>query len=135
MIGEPRLKGICPVCDGRYRIKADGTIGAHRQIARNGYSRLGRCPGVDREPALLPSNWRAAGFSGAFQLDVPCDQPDEWRVRVPCLLGNTGWMVLRINDDGAPLSRKDAAAVVEAFTRRPGSQQPPDLAQWLGNEG
>jgi hypothetical protein len=117
-------------------VKADGTIGAHKRLGRNGYSRLGSCPGVDQKPALLPANFRAAGFSGEFQLDVTCSQPDEWRVRTPCLLGNTGWMVLRVNQDGsATLLRKDAAAVVEAFTRKPGSVEPPDLGRWLGREG
>lgn len=129
-------KGICPACDGMYHIKADGTVGAHKRLASNGYSRLGRCAGVDRKPALLPSNFRAAGFSGEFQLEVPCQQSDEWRDRTPCLLGNTGWLVLRVNDDGtATLLRKDAAAVVEAFTQRPGSGRVPDLVQWLGREG
>lgn len=47
----PRQRGVCPVCSGEYHVKADDTMGAHKRLAANGYSRLGSCPGVDQPPA------------------------------------------------------------------------------------
>jgi hypothetical protein len=34
-------------------VKTDGTMGSHNRIAADGYSRLGRCSGVDHPPVQL----------------------------------------------------------------------------------
>jgi hypothetical protein len=77
----------------------------------------------------VPTQFHEAGFGGDFWLDVVTETPLLWRRLVPCLLGNSGWMALRVNaDDSVTVVRKDAAAIFEAFTRAPGSVRPPTLA-------
>ena len=68
----------------------------------------------------VPPAFHEAGFSGDFWLDATTDTPLLWGRMVPCLLGNSGWMALRVNDDDTvTVVRKDAAAVWEALTRAP----------------
>jgi hypothetical protein len=68
----------------------------------------------------VPPEYRDVGFSGDFWLDVDTDTPLLWRRMVPCPLGNSGWMALRVNDDNTvTVVRKDAAAIIEAVTGRP----------------
>lgn len=68
----------------------------------------------------VPPEFHAAGFGGDFWLDVRADTPRLWRRLVPCLLANSGWMALRVNnDDTVTVVRQDAAAIWETFTSRP----------------
>lgn len=76
----------------------------------------------------VPSELAAIGFSGDFWLDATTDTPLLWRRLAPCLLGNSGWMVLRVNDDNSvTVVRKDAAAIWDLITKAPGSMTPPAL--------
>lgn len=68
----------------------------------------------------VPIEYHQIGYSGAFWLDAATDTPLLWRRMVPCLLGNTGWMALRVNDDNTvTVVRRDAAAILEALGGRP----------------
>ena len=70
-------------------------------------------------PLEVPSEFRRIGFGGDFHLNVVADGLALWRRMVPCLLGNSGWMALRVNgDDTVTVVRKDAAAIIEAMTGR-----------------
>jgi len=70
-------------------------------------------------PLEVPPEFRRIGFSGDFHLNVVADGLPLWRRMVPCLLGNSGWMALRVNnDDTVTVVRKDAAAIIEAMTGR-----------------
>ncbi|TCO57160.1 hypothetical protein [Actinocrispum wychmicini] len=42
-------RGICPECRTGHALRATGTLGAHNQLTRQGYT-IGRCPGVDQLP-------------------------------------------------------------------------------------
>jgi hypothetical protein len=76
----------------------------------------------------VPPEYRDIGFSGEFWLDAATDTPLLWGRMVPCLLGNSGWMALRVNDDNTvTVVRKDNAAIWEAFTSKPGSKTVPRL--------
>lgn len=46
----PRRSGICPTCRIPRRLRTDGTLGEHRQILADGYSRGGSCPSVGDKP-------------------------------------------------------------------------------------
>jgi hypothetical protein len=73
----------------------------------------------------VPQEFQEIGYSGEFWMDaVLADDVDveEWRAKVPCLLGNTGWMALAIVEHPESLSmrcvRRDSDAIWEALTAR-----------------
>lgn len=78
----------------------------------------------------VPPEFAAIGFGGDFWLYASTETPLLWRRLAPCLLGNTGWMVLRVNDDDSvTVVRKDAAAIWDLITggpRTPPALTPPD---------
>lgn len=77
---------------------------------------------------IVPAEFRQVGFSGLFRMDVAADIPWLWRHMVPCLLGNSGWMALRVNDDDSvTVVCKDAAAIWAVLTGAPGSRAVPIL--------
>jgi hypothetical protein len=71
----------------------------------------------------VPAAFAQLGYSGLFH--TICDFPDEatralYAAKAPYLVGNTGWMLLRVDADGlGVLVRRDANAVVDLFTIRP----------------
>lgn len=68
----------------------------------------------------VPQGFREIGFSGVFWLDAVAKAVPMWRRMVPCLLGNSDWMALRVNnDDTVTLVRKDAAAIWDVTTGAP----------------
>lgn len=76
----------------------------------------------------VPPEFHAAGFGGDFWLDVPAEMPRLWRRLVPCLLANSGWMALRVNnDDTVTVVRQDAAAIWELVVGRPRLTPAPTL--------
>jgi hypothetical protein len=71
----------------------------------------------------VPEAFAQIGYSGLFHLS--CSFPDdETRVRyaakAPWLVGNSGWMLLRVDADGrGVLVRRDSNAVWDLLTIRP----------------
>ena len=59
MVRRPR--GVCPGCGRVRQVCADGTIGAHRLLTRQGRNTGFPCPGVDREPVSETSDEQKAG--------------------------------------------------------------------------
>jgi hypothetical protein len=71
----------------------------------------------------VPKAFASLGYSGLFHTTATFpDQTtrDTVRAKPPYLVGNTGWMVLAVNDDGdAVMVRRDSAAIVDMCTIRP----------------
>jgi hypothetical protein len=74
----------------------------------------------------VPPEFAQLGYTGLFHAEATMTMEpheiEEWRTRVPCLLGNTGWMALRVTDDGAAMVvvRRDGNAMWDLVTiRRP----------------
>ncbi len=82
--------------------------------------------------AEVPPAFREAGFSGFFHLDAVAEAPRLWRRMVPCLIGNSGWMALRVNDnDSVTLVRRDVVALGDVLLRAPGSIAAPRVVMPL----
>lgn len=77
----------------------------------------------------VPEAFAALGYSGLFHTIATFPGPavrEACRLKAPYLLGNTGWMVLAVNDDGdAVLVRRDSAAIVDLWTIPPPPEQAP----------
>jgi hypothetical protein len=71
----------------------------------------------------VPEAFAAIGYSGLFHTIATFpDQAtrDTAKARAPYLVGNSGWMVLRVNDQGdAVMVRRDSGAIMDLFTIRP----------------
>jgi hypothetical protein len=70
----------------------------------------------------VPAAFTAIGYSGFFakeaSMDMSAEEVEEWRERVPCLLGNTGWLALQVVDEQTMLVvRRDCNAIVDALTQ------------------
>jgi hypothetical protein len=67
----------------------------------------------------VPAVFAAIGYSGEFHTTMSfMDDADRenYRAKAPCLLGNTGWMVLEVDADGyGVLVRRDSAAICDLF--------------------
>lgn len=52
----PLPRGTCPACQRPdIHLRADGTIGSHRRLYPNGYTRGGHCAGIGQHPAADPA--------------------------------------------------------------------------------
>jgi hypothetical protein len=73
-----------------------------------------------------PEEFRRLGFSGLFtaESDASAEALDIWEPKMPCLLPDQNWLALRADRERGVITlvRKDAAAIVEAFTRPGGAR-------------
>jgi hypothetical protein len=65
----------------------------------------------------VPKAFYDIGYSGLFHTTMSfMDDADRenYRAKAPCLLGNSGWMVLEVDADGyGVLVRRDSAAICD----------------------
>jgi hypothetical protein len=77
----------------------------------------------------VPEAFAAIGYSGFFHTIATFpDQAtrDVATARAPYLVGNSGWMVLRVNDQGdAVMVRRDSAAIIDVCTIPPAGKAIP----------
>jgi len=64
----------------------------------------------------VPEDFKRIGYSGLFwkEIEVHPDAPNQ----PPCLLGNTGWMLLSRDEGKGIIVRRDADALADIFVRR-----------------
>lgn len=77
----------------------------------------------------VPKAFADLGYSGFFHTTATFPGPayrEACRLKTPYLLGNSGWLMLAVNDDGdAVLVRRDSAAVVDVCTIPPAGKAIP----------
>lgn len=73
----------------------------------------------------VPAEFVAIGYSGLFHAEATMDtmspaEVDQWRARVPFLLGNTGWMALEVTEEPMMVVvRRDSNALWDLVTIAP----------------